>query len=262
MFTGYTILAFHQCSNRYYPGINNIRPDKFRAFLNLLKSWGFVFWNGGEAAPDADHPSQIVITFDDGFADQFDLLMRLRSDEIKPVVFIPAAFIGKRNRWEYYSRFFPADHLDSGQLRKLAEAGIIIGSHGYSHLSLANMSEDLIGQELVRSRDTIEAATGFPVDLFSFPFGRTNDTVNRLATEAGYRHGFILEYDGRAGEADEFILPRIPVYSIDNYFSLKARLLRDSALVKLRNRVINRLAGGTIIISRKAQINRSRSENS
>jgi len=262
MFAGCTILAFHQCSDRRFPGINNIKPDDFFALLDLLRSWEYLFWNGEDLRKEADDGVRIVITFDDGFRDQFDILRRLRNEGIRPIVFMPAAYIGKRNRWEYFSRFFPVEHLDAGQLRELAESGVMIGSHGDSHRSLANMGEALLRQELLRSKETLESVTGQPVELISFPFGRTNATVNRIAGECGYRRGFILEAEARLSHDDDFIVPRIPVYGIDDYYSLKARLLENSRVETAKNRIINRLSGGTIIISGKAQINRGASENS
>jgi peptidoglycan/xylan/chitin deacetylase (PgdA/CDA1 family) len=251
MFGRSTILAFHQTSNRFYPGINNIRPHDFFAILDLIRGWRKSFWNGEDSLPNDGSADRVVITFDDGYRDQFDIFVRLRRDGITPIVFIPTSYIGESNRWEYSSRLFPSQHLDRDQIRRLADIGVVIGSHGASHRSLVNMSDALIRQELADSRRILEDLTGGRVDLVSFPFGRVSSRVNAIAQECGYRNGFELERRDKIGPDDGFVLSRIPVYGIDDYYSLKARLLRGSRLEKIKNRIIGDLSGGTIITSGK-----------
>lgn len=251
MFGRSTILVFHQISNRLIPGINNIRPDNFLALLDLINSLGFTFWNGDSFSEESDTSRQVVITFDDGYRDQYDLFIRLRRDGIKPVVFVPTAYIGKTNRWEYSSRLFPCRHLDAGQIEKLANSGVLIGSHGASHRSLVRMSEEQLQRELESSKRILGEITGQQIDLISFPFGRTSSHINASASKCGYRHGFILQPESSIVEADNFVLSRVPIYSIDDFYSVRASLIKNTKLEWTRRRIINGLSGGTIIISRR-----------
>ena len=162
MFGSSRILAFHQTSNRFYPGINNIRPGYFFAIIELLREWGLIPWNGDETV-DAN-AGGIVITFDDGYEDNFDVLIGLCGDEISPILFIPADFIGKVNTWEYSSRFFAVRHLGKARIRELAEAGTVIGSHGCSHRSLTGMDSGQVKRELHDSKCLLEDITGRRVD--------------------------------------------------------------------------------------------------
>lgn len=254
MFEHSAILAFHQTSDRFYPGINDIRPADFFSIVNLLKSEGFDFYGreGGNSNASNGKP-QIVFSFDDGYEDNFDILVGLRDRNITPVVFIPTDYIGKSNSWDYSSRFFPARHLNADRIRRLAKYGVIIGSHGAGHRRLTGMAADSLREELSRSKKQLEDITGFSVNLISFPFGRTNERVNRLAQEYGYEYGFVLGAVRASTGRKQFLLPRLAIYSIDDYFSLRAKLSSKSAAAgrfeRLKNNVINRLAGGTIIIS-------------
>ncbi len=250
MFERCTFLAFHQTSGKFYPGINNIRPDRFWPLLQLIESWGLSIYGDGEG-DTADPIRQLVLTFDDGYHDQYDILIRLCDRGIKPILFIPPAYIGKYNRWEYSSRFFPSQHLDEKQIGKLADLGVIIGSHGWSHRSLTGMNHEAVLTELQQSKKTLEEITARAVEYISFPFGRTNAAINSAARQFGYQRGFVLDSARRFPEDAGFILPRIPVYGIDDYYSLKGKLVDQSRLERIKNRIINDLAGGTIITSRK-----------
>ncbi|MBI4720336.1 MAG: polysaccharide deacetylase family protein, partial [Chitinivibrionia bacterium] len=77
----------------------------------------------------------LAITFDDAYeelADQLPIL--INTFGIKPCVFVPTAFIGRRNEWDYTRRLLPAKHLNIGQLRELAATGVEVGSHGHNHV--------------------------------------------------------------------------------------------------------------------------------
>jgi peptidoglycan/xylan/chitin deacetylase (PgdA/CDA1 family) len=241
------ILAFHQTSKKFFPGINNIKPDKLLAIISLIEGFGFNLYDipGKQKQDQADRP-EVVITFDDGYEDNFDILMRLRAKGILPLVFIPTDFIGRENKWDYPSRWFPARHLNRNQIKVLANDGIIIGSHGASHRCLTGIEDDQLRDELSRSRMILEDITGKEVKFLSYPFGRTNNRVDTIARLCGYTKAF-----GLAGISPaDFVAPRIPIYSNDNYYSIKARLLFiHSRLELLKMNIINRLAGGTIIVS-------------
>jgi peptidoglycan/xylan/chitin deacetylase (PgdA/CDA1 family) len=251
MFDRSTILAFHQTSQRFYPGINNLKPGYFYAVIDLCQSWGFMIWNKSETDHESADKPPLVITFDDGYADNFDVIAWLCERKITPMLFVPTDYIGRRNRWEYSSRLFPADHLGKRHLRELAEMGTIIGSHGTSHRALTTMTADRLQRELADSKRRLEDITGQPVEYISYPFGRTNANIDAAARECGYTRAFGLGGGNGEGENRGFVLPRTAVYSIDDYFSLRAKIVCDTPRERRKNRTINDLSAGTIILSRR-----------
>ena len=251
MFEKSAILAFHQTSNHFLPGINNIRPRHFYGIFKLLKSWRVPIFSGTESSlSNTEDKPVVTFTFDDGYQDNYEVLRQLIEWKCTPLVFIPSDFIGKKNSWEYSSRLFPARHLDKIQIRELAEAGVIIGSHGAGHRCLTIMDDDKLESDLSQSKKTLEDITGQDIGYLSFPFGRTNNRVNRKALECGYKLAFGLGAVSSYMNENNFVLPRMPIYSLDNHYSIKAKLGRDiSRLESLKTAIINRLAGGTIIVS-------------
>ena len=239
------ILTFHQTSNRPLPGINNIRPARFWAIMELVESWGLAFRDSAEIG---DHDRKAIrITFDDGYENNLPILERLCRMGHRPWVFVPTDFIGLKNRWEYSSRFFPVHHLNETQIRRLADLGVVFGSHGASHHPLPGMSDGRTKDELLRSRAILAQVTGQVVDMISFPFGRIDSRVIALARSCGYRTGLITD-ESDAGVAGDFLRSRVPVHNIDDFYSLRAKILRVSPREEFKNRIINRLAGGTAII--------------
>ena len=245
MFERAAILAFHQTSRNFYPGINNIKPGYFFAILEIIEELGYaVRETSGEQSIDR----KAVLTFDDGYADNCEVLFRLREMDITPVVFAPTDFIGKTNSWEYSHRLFPARHMSAGQIQELAKAGVKFGSHGGSHQAFSGMPPDRIHRELADSKKILEDITGSAINILSYPFGRCTDDIVETARGIGYETGFALDRRNEQAEsATGFTRFRIPVYSIDSYYSLRAKLATPSALERRKNNIINALAGGTII---------------
>ncbi|MEE9441797.1 MAG: polysaccharide deacetylase family protein [candidate division Zixibacteria bacterium] len=243
------ILAFHQTSPKFYPGINNIEPGYFFAILALLKSFGFKFISANQYLKGGDeNKKSLVISFDDGYVDNVDIISRLCDENIAPFVFIPTDYIGQSNSWDYSSNFFKARHLTTGQLKILAQKGAVIGSHGMSHHALTQLHEKDLHNELTISKNMLQQITCKEVNLICYPFGRTNGIVKKLAKDCGYRHGLCL--DSRPtfqASPDDFDIYRVPIYSCDDYFSLYSKIVRESSFETFKNIIINNLSGGTII---------------
>jgi peptidoglycan/xylan/chitin deacetylase (PgdA/CDA1 family) len=132
------------------------------------------------------------ITFDDGYADnlQFALPLLLRHR-------IPFTYFVSTNQVLRGESF--AHDVDAGrplrpntllQLRELAAAGVEIGAHTRGHVHLGpQLSHERMVDEIVGSKNELEAALEREVTYFAFPFGQLTDlsaTAFQIAYEAGY----------------------------------------------------------------------------
>jgi len=224
-----------------------MKPRTVLGIMDLLRDLGISFWRGDHFEPDRVTKRTAVITFDDGYQDNYPLLARLCSQHITPIVFMPTAYVGRQNAWEYSSRVFPARHLSADEMKRLVDLGVIIGSHGVSHMSLDGMTGVRLRRELHDSKAELEQIIGRTVDLISYPFGRFTPAVNEAAQSCGYRHALALDPEECRAGGGGFVLPRIPIYAADGYFSLKAKLTHPGRIERLKGRIIGRLAGGSII---------------
>lgn len=80
------------------------------------------------------------------------------------------------------------NYMNAEQLKELSDKGFEIGSHGMTHsLLIADyMNEEKALNELQKSKQWLEAATGKPVTAYCFPAGRYNAKMIELAKQVGY----------------------------------------------------------------------------
>ncbi len=70
-------------------------------------------------------------------------------------------------------------------VRRVAEAGHLIGNHSWSHPNLAITAPGRVPQELVRAKEMLEQTTGVQVKYFRPPFGGRRPDVLRVARSLG-----------------------------------------------------------------------------
>jgi len=109
----------------------------------------------------------------------------------------------------------PADEdyqfLDSADLRRMRELGMTVGGHGATHDNLARCNEVELRREMLDSADRLAAASGGPIEDFSYPDGRYDDRVLALARQR-YRMAFAASCHVRLSD-----LWRIPRRGADDY---------------------------------------------
>ncbi|UCD16954.1 MAG: polysaccharide deacetylase family protein [Candidatus Zixiibacteriota bacterium] len=245
------IFAFHKTDQSFSIGFNNYKPARLRKLLaSLIQSQHqFISLDAYLDAPATDR-GLIALTFDDGyesfFRHAFPLLQEL---SIPATLFIPAAFIGDSDRWDYSNILRTARHLNRNQIRELSDEGIAFGSHGYSHACLVGMTGRLLKLEMERSRGVLEDITGRRIRYISYPFGRFDRRVESYALEAGYEKGFSLSSFRKSDSG--FTLARHGIYAVDTPYSVARKIDGSllSRLERLKGAVINAYASGTIFLN-------------
>ena len=114
---------------------------------------------------------EIALTFDDGPNPEWTprLLELLASRGVKATFFL----VGK-----YAAAAQPL-------VRRMVEEGHSIGNHSWSHPDLALTGKNRVLEELARTRETLEQASGRAVRLFRPGFGSRRPRVLRVARELG-----------------------------------------------------------------------------
>lgn len=123
-----------------------------------------VVYNGNRDLP------MITLTVDDGWEPDWDLIAYLVEEEIPWCAFIPARIAASRPAW----------------VTRMAELGVPVGCHGYTHHWLTRKTDDEIRQELQDSKDLLIELTGEFFPYFRPPSGQYDDRVIRIAEELGY----------------------------------------------------------------------------
>ncbi|HVC46339.1 MAG TPA: polysaccharide deacetylase family protein [Terracidiphilus sp.] len=116
-------------------------------------------------------PGQLALTFDDGPnpAHTPRLLDILAEHDVRATFFL----VGR------YAQAAPA------LVRRIAQAGHLIGNHSWSHPNLAFISAARVQDELRRTSETLAELTGQPIRYFRPPFGGRRPFVLRTARSLG-----------------------------------------------------------------------------
>jgi peptidoglycan/xylan/chitin deacetylase (PgdA/CDA1 family) len=209
------ILTYHSVSAAQ-DGFS-VPADALAAHLDALQRAGFhtvTFreWLAHEdvGAPLPDRP--IILTFDDGYEDAWSVVLpALRARGMRGAFFVVTSLVGADASHRVVREEDGAirRYLVWPEVRALAAAGMEIGSHGARHLRLADLGREQVLGELRRSKESLDAALGSPVEVLAYPYNSVRRWIVPLAREAGYRAAVA---GGAHGNADRFMLYRMGVY--------------------------------------------------
>lgn len=195
MGAGISLLMYHQVGD--FPSMTAHRSTychykRFAAQMRYLHRFGYNVMSldaalaalrGEKVIP----PRAVVITFDDGYENFYDYAYpELDRYGFPAIVYLIAGLIGQPARW------FAADGRDTPPLmgaqriRQLRAAGVDFGSHGVSHLRLAEIDAERARCEITESRARLADLLAESVDHFCYPYGSHNGAVVKMAREAGY----------------------------------------------------------------------------
>jgi len=213
---GPVILTYHALSE--LPSPVCLSPRRFERQLQAFKMAG---WESVSLSAVLDWlvlgkplPSKaIAITFDDGYASTFsEAFPRLQSFGFVATVFLVSGYCGKSNRWPGQPAAIPElPMLTWEEVAQLAEAGLEFGAHTHSHLPLVRLPLAQAQEEMVTSKNLLEARTGKGMRLFSPPYGVSNRQIEALI--ARHFDGSVSARLGRVSrKSGRYALPRVDAY--------------------------------------------------
>jgi peptidoglycan/xylan/chitin deacetylase (PgdA/CDA1 family) len=218
-----SILAYHSLDES--GSVISLSPEIFRCQMEFIHSRGYLVYTVSEYIELIKEGGKIVrpgvvLTFDDGFANfMTEAVPILREYGYRATVYIPTEFIGRRSD---FTSLVDLLLLSDNEIKHLAEGGFEIGSHSLSHSNLAGLASDQARNEIVRSKEVLEALTGKEVRTFCYPRGDYNREIVELIKEAGYQSAVSLRPGNRNDIDDIYTLHRITIGPRDSiaYFSM------------------------------------------
>ena len=195
----------------------NIPLKTFRLhieYLAQLQQSGLIRVRGLNAGVETS--SGLVITFDDGYQDNFTAAAPILISHGLPfTIFVPPKLILDGD-----SRY-----LSVTTLKELALLpGVTIGSHGYSHQPLTDLDDKALTNELRGSRAWLEDIIQKPVVAMSYPHGAVDERVRAFVCAAGYEVAASSKFGAFDSVCDRLCLPRTDIWAQDRLTRFKSKL--------------------------------------
>ncbi|WNC17574.1 polysaccharide deacetylase family protein [Brevibacillus brevis] len=191
-----------------------VAPAKFEEELRSILRMGYhpitatellQMWTKHQAAV----PKPILLTFDDGYEDNYTHLYPiLKKYHVKATIFLATSFIGRPN------------FLTWDEIKQMQQSGIVdFESHTVHHPNLLKEKTDEVKAEFEQSRKVLEAHLHKPVRVLAYPFGNHKTYMYPMLKKAGYQ----MAFDSDPGLASEkqgmFALHRIET-TTDRFFPI------------------------------------------
>lgn len=229
------ILMYHMVRERLPKGrFNKLRvaPREFERQLKHLvdNGWRFAFLS--ELPDMAGTPKIVVLTFDDGYRDNYTvahpLLVKYGA---KATLFL---VVDRFDRdWSSTKK---ARH-DSGELMRepklsdaevremLASGAWELGSHTLTHALLPDLADNAKQREVAGAKTSLEDTFGSEVSGFAYPFGIFTDDDVAIVANADYRYAVTTDAGiNRDPEGEALRLKRVKISGKEGALGFSIRL--------------------------------------
>lgn len=194
-------ILYYHAVNDLTPGIRElyVSPTDFSNQLQYLKENGYTVIPLEELQDAGRYHKPVVITFDDGYEDNYNYAYPLLKRFHYPAtIFICSGFIDK----PYY--------LKSWEIKRMVDL-ISFQSHTVTHPFLTDCSDTRLTYELKESQRTISRLTGRPVEILAYPTGKYDSRV--VAEAVKYYKMAVLMGGGIYHTGDDLMaIKRVYVY--------------------------------------------------
>lgn len=193
------VLMYHLIQDQVYGDYPYlfVRPDDFAAQLEALNAAGYRYLFADEYAAQPDRT--IILTFDDGYADNYTtLLPLLKQYNARATIFLITDVIGADG------------HLTAEQITEMAQSGYVrFGLHTASHVDLRSLDTDRIRAELSRSHDAFTDLLGQSPAALAYPYGGYNAEVTAISADY-VRFAYTTDWPGKV-KCTAMAIPRYTV---------------------------------------------------
>lgn len=225
-----SILYFHRVTNICKDGMT-IDLDAFEKQIRFVKKHyqilsGEMINNWIEAEDEGDNlkgKKGILITFDDGYEDNFTNALPILKKYLCPAIFfVSTDFIGSEKQFDHDSKLYPQltfKKMSWDQLKYALSFGIDMGIHSDKHADLGAISLGEAIEDIRTSIEKYENNLGEKPVFMSYPFGGeaniTQEVINFIKNETTIKALFSAYGGKNITPIDSFGLKRINIGSND-----------------------------------------------
>ena len=183
----------------------------------------YLKYASGELSLRTFPPRPIILTFDDGYTDNYtNLLPLMQQYGYRGVLYLLGDAETRYNQWD--ADFDPdeprSEIMDLAQKRAFVAAGWEIGAHTMSHPRLTTLPLPEAAAEIQRSKTALEAALQTEIVSFAYPYGDLNEAVKTAVRGAGFALGVATDTGGMTIEDDRMQVFRVNMFPNESTSSL------------------------------------------
>ena len=226
------IIMYHRfIKNDSEKGIHGtyLHIDMMNRHLKLIKKMGFETITFEDLAERRlisrlEHGKRyIIITVDDGYKDNYELLFPLlKKYNFKAVVYTVSG--ETFNRWDVEVPSNPEKRVElmsPEQIRELSESGLVeIGGHTVTRPHLNHLTSAEQEQEIYNNKIALESMIGKRLTSFAYPYGSLNEDSKNITSKIGYQYAVATDSGPIEVHGDEFQIRRIAIFPRTSVFGL------------------------------------------
>lgn len=226
----------------------SVSLKSFFSQLGLLISEGWQTLRVADLAKPEVYPKRsVIITFDDGYADNFAAFEALAKQGMVATWFVVTGDLGGNASWSGIAAS-NAKLLSISQLKEMLSAGMEIGAHSRTHPWLTEIDDIQLQQEVAGARCDLSKALGISIDSFAYPYGDFDERVTGSVRSAGYQAACSTQSGWVFSRYDPYRLRRVAIYGQDSLAAFARKLaFADNdvgwqrTLSYLKNRIAKRM---------------------
>ncbi len=226
-----TLLYHRVCADEeWYPSEYVVSRSVFRRHLEYLARHRYYtpdIQNPDTigSAPHSDGKTPVLITFDDGYLDNYEQAFPLLQEfGFNALIFLVADFSRRTNWWDTPGGIPETPLMEKKHIAEMDRAGIQFGSHTMTHPRLASLQRSDAEREIAGSKTAIEEMLGRGIVSFSYPYSSFHDGVKQIVRDAGYRYAFAVNDGPRHLRDDLFAIRRLNVTNRSSVFHLWTKM--------------------------------------
>ena len=205
----------------------HVPPKRFRFQMWLLNFLGYKGLSMRDLKPyvDGNKVGKVIgITFDDGYQNNLiNAAPVLKKYNFSATCYLVNKKIGTSNTWDLEHGISQRPLMTSDEIQDWIDLGMDIGAHSQTHADLTKISEKQARMEIIDCKTELEKKFKISINDFCYPFGRFNELVCNITSNAGYASATTMIRGRVNPKCNYFQLPRIPItyHTLPHLFLLK-----------------------------------------
>ncbi|WP_294703413.1 polysaccharide deacetylase family protein [uncultured Fusobacterium sp.] len=179
---------------------------------------------------------QIILTFDDGYTDNYNYAFPLlKKYGFKCVIYLLSHL--NYNKWDVEVKENPEhkfELMDMSMIKEMEEYGIEFGGHTKTHPKLATLPIEIAQEEILTSKKVLEEKLGHALISFAYPYGNLNEDVKKIVKNSGYNFAVATDSGDISFSEDLFQIRRIGIFSTNNFFTFKRKVSGKYNFIKIK----------------------------